>query len=269
MRPQHLTPSTKEINMSTYQVTARNFNTDSENRMHSNAVAQSHGFRGALVPGVAVYGHLVQPLVAEFGSQWLTQSQAALRLLKPAYDGDELSIILTQEAEGQYRVTCHNQDDLLLAEIIAGPAQAIGADSGLDGPAKSTPKVEIDWDNVVPDEVFVENTWSLNKAENIRYCEEISDDDPVYVEHIHPHYLLSLANYCLMEEYLMPAWIHASSITNHRAALMVGDEITSKAVVKEKFERKGHQFITIHITYWRDAELTTDILHTAIFRIAE
>jgi hypothetical protein len=72
-----------------------------------------------------------------------------------------------------------------------------------------------------------------------------------------------------MEEYVMPAWIHASSTTSHRAALMVGDEITSKTVVKEKFERKGHQFITIHITYWRGAQLTTDILHTAIFRIAE
>jgi|TARA_B110000971_G_scaffold219766_1_gene261648 hypothetical protein len=255
--------------MSTYQVTARNFNTDSENRMHSNAVAQSHGFRGALVPGVAVYGHLVQPLVEKFGEQWLGQSQTALRLLKPAYDGDELSIVLTTEPDGQYRIKCHNQEDLLLAEIIAGPMLTMATDIGLDGPAKATPKVEIHWDNVVPEEVFVEKTWSLSESENNRYCEEISDHDLVYKEHIHPHYILSLANYCLMEEYLMPAWIHASSITNHRSALMVGDEITSKTVVKEKFERKGHQFITIHITYWRGEELTTDILHTAIFRIAE
>ena len=255
--------------MPAYQVTARNFSTASENRMHSNAVAQSHGFKGALVPGVAVYGHLVQPLVEKFGSQWLGQSQTALRLLKPAYDGDELNIVLSEETQGQYRVTCHNQDELLLAEIMAGPMPPMPADIGLGGPAKATPKVEINWDNVVPAGVFVEKTWSLSEAENNRYCAEISDHDPVYDEHIHPHYLLSLANYCLMEEYQMPAWIHASSITNHRAALMVGDKITSKTVVKEKFERKGHQFITLHITYWRGEELTTDILHTAIFRIAE
>jgi hypothetical protein len=255
--------------MPAYQVTARNFSTASENRMHSNAVAQSHGFRGALVPGVAVYGHLIQPLVEKFGSQWLGQSKLALRLLKPAYDGDELSIVLTTITDEQYRVTCHNQDDLLLAEIIAGPVQPMDEGIGLNGPAKATPKVEIDWDNVAADEVFAEKTWSLTESENSRYCDEISDHDPAYKAHIHPHYLLSLANYCLMEEYVMPAWIHASSTTNHRAALMVGDEITSKTVVKEKFERKGHQFITIHITYWRGAQLTTDILHTAIFRIAE
>lgn len=255
--------------MSAYQVTARNFNTDSENRMHSNAVAQSHGFKGALVPGVAVYGHLVQPLVAKFGSQWLGQSEMALRLLKPAYDGDELTIVLREETQGQYRITCHNQDDLLLAEIMTGAIQTMATDIGLGGPAKATPKVEINWENVVPDEVFVEKTWTLSESENNRYCEEISDHDPVYDENIHPHYLLSLANYCLMEEYQMPAWIHASSITSHRAALKVGDVITSKTVVKEKFERKGHQFITVHITFWRGAELTTDILHTAIFRIAE
>jgi hypothetical protein len=255
--------------MPAYQVTARNFSTASENRMHSNAVAQSHGFRGALVPGVAVYGHLVQPLVEKFGSQWLGQSKVALRLLKPAYDGDELSVVLTTITDEQYRVTCHNQDDLLLAEIIAGPVQPMDESIGLNAPAKATPKVEIDWDNVAADEVFAEKTWLLTESENSRYCDEISDHDPAYKTHIHPHYLLSLANYCLMEEYVMPAWIHASSITNHRAALMVGDEITSKTVVKEKFERKGHQFITIHITYWRGAQLTTDILHTAIFRIAE
>ena len=255
--------------MPAYKVTARNFSTASENRMHSSAVAQSHGFKGALVPGVAVYGHLVQPLVAKFGSQWLGQSEMALRLLKPAYDGDELTIILSEYADNQYKVTCHNQDKLLLAEIIAGPMQPMPADIGLSGPAKATTKVEINWGNVAPDEVFVEKTWSLSKSENNRYCEEISDHDRVYTEYIHPHYLLSLANYCLMEEYHMPAWIHASSITNHRTALKVGDEITSKTVVKDKFERKGHQFITLHITYWRGEELATDILHTAIFRIAK
>ena len=255
--------------MSAYQVTARNFSMASENRMHSNAVAQSHGFKGALVPGVAVYGHLVQPLVAKFGSQWLDQSKMALRLIKPAYDGDELSIVLTEVAADQYRVTCHNQDDELLAEINAESMQPMDVDIGLDGPAKATPKVEIEWENVVSGDVFVKKTWLLSESENNRYSEEISDNDPIYKNHIHPHYLLSLANACLMEEYIMPAWIHASSITNHRAALMVGDEITSKSVVKEKFERKGHQFITLHITYWRGQELTTDILHTAIFRIAE
>ena len=53
--------------MTAYQVTARNFSTSSENRMHSDDVANRYGFKGALVPGVAIYGHLVKPFVDHFG----------------------------------------------------------------------------------------------------------------------------------------------------------------------------------------------------------
>ena len=51
--------------MTAYHVVARNFSTDSENRMHSDEMANRYGFQGALVPGVAIYGHLIKPLVAE------------------------------------------------------------------------------------------------------------------------------------------------------------------------------------------------------------
>jgi acyl dehydratase len=255
--------------MSVYRVTARNFSTASDNRMHSDTIAQDYGFKGALVPGVAVYGHLCKPLVSKFGSQWLNESHSALRLIKPAYNGDELTIRLLEEANNTFRVTCHNQEDTLLAEIISTPAKTLDEDLGLIGPPISTSKTEIKWDNVIVKEVFATQDWALDGAENARYCEEIGDKDPIYAEHVHPHFILALANQCLVEAYDMPAWIHVSSETNHRAALMVGDEISCKSVVKAKFERKGHQFITIHATFWRNKRITTDILHTAIFRIAK
>ena len=40
--------------MTAYQVVARNFSTSSENRMHSDEMANRYGFQGALVPGVAI-----------------------------------------------------------------------------------------------------------------------------------------------------------------------------------------------------------------------
>ena len=48
--------------MSAYQVIARNFSTRSENRMHSDEMASRYGFRGALVPGIAIYGHNRLPI---------------------------------------------------------------------------------------------------------------------------------------------------------------------------------------------------------------
>ena len=67
----------------------------------------------------------------------------------------------------------------------------------------------------------------------------------------------------------MPAWIHVKSKITHRSALLIDDEIVLRSVVTDRFERKGHQFITIHLTFWRDDKVAADIEHRAIFRIAE
>ena len=78
--------------MNDYQVTAKNYSESSENRIHSDEIAKKFGFKGALVPGVAVYGHLVWPLVSSNGPQWLAQSVDSVRLIKPAYEGDLLTL---------------------------------------------------------------------------------------------------------------------------------------------------------------------------------
>ena len=78
--------------MTAYHVVARNFSTDSENRMHSDEMANRYGFQGALVPGVAIYGHLVKPLVDHHGATWLNDSCVEVRLIKPSYHGDALAI---------------------------------------------------------------------------------------------------------------------------------------------------------------------------------
>ena len=40
-----------------YEVRTHNASSFSENRMHSDDVALAYGFKGALVPGVAVFSH--------------------------------------------------------------------------------------------------------------------------------------------------------------------------------------------------------------------
>jgi len=50
-----------------YRVRAHNAATESENKIHHDDVAQRHGFRGGLVPGVTVYAYMTHPVVALFG----------------------------------------------------------------------------------------------------------------------------------------------------------------------------------------------------------
>ena len=102
--------------MGAYQVVARNFSEAHENKIHDDEIARKYGFEGALVPGVAVYGHLTFPLVEKFGETWLGHSLGSVRFLKPAYHGDKLDISYVEDDTGHH-THCHNQHGVLLAEL--------------------------------------------------------------------------------------------------------------------------------------------------------
>jgi acyl dehydratase len=112
--------------MPLHQPVAINHSQAHENRIHSDDVARAYGFTGALVPGVAVFGHMTYPLTNELGVGWLGHSQVALRLIKPAYHGDELSVSLDQVDDQTYRVECRNAANILLADASVVLPLAVG-----------------------------------------------------------------------------------------------------------------------------------------------
>jgi acyl dehydratase len=256
--------------MSTYEVVARNFSESHENRIHSDEIARRYGFRGALVPGVAVFGHLTHPLVQRFGERWLNGSVNQTRFHKPAYDGETLSIRLEESGDG-FRVVAHNAEGTLLAELESRLPDTMPPpenQSVFQAPRRSAARTEISWETVTEREPFPEWHFQVITDENQRYADEIGDTLPLYRFVAHPHWLLSVANQALTREYAMPAWIHVGSEIRFRDLVRVGDTLAVNAVPVEKWERKGHQFVRLYITFSRLDQLTTEIFHTAIFRVA-
>ncbi|MEE4281060.1 MAG: hypothetical protein V2I41_03890 [Pseudomonadales bacterium] len=261
--------------MNNYLVTAKNYSEDSENRIHSDEIAQKFGFRGALVPGVAVYGYMTHPLVEKFGEDWLARANIQLRLLKPTYDGEQMTITCNNQ-DGQIEVVSHDPEGQLTAVLLSQSVNKTSDETVpmhdlalLDGPLKHPDRVAIGWDTVNESEVFSPWEFHLSTEENARYTNEVADTLDIYqAGYVHPHLLLSLANTALMNEYVMPTWIHASSHIVHHQALRQEDTITIRSVTTEKWQKKGHEFIRIWVTYWLDGVLTTEIDHTAIFKVA-
>lgn len=256
--------------MVSYQVVATNYSEASENRIHSDAVARQYGFQGALVPGVAVYAYLTRPLVDRLGESWLGNSSSSVRFLKPAYQGDLLTIAL--ETDGaDFRATCVNEAGVLLAtlESQSGTPQDTGPQGALEAEPKPPGRLPMSWDNVTEGQPFAPWHWQITEDGNRAYAEQVDDNLSVYRTAAHPHWLLGIANRALTREYVMPAWIHVSSEIRFRSVLRVGDTVEVCAVPLEKWERKGHQFLKLYLAYLRDGRLTTEIFHTAIFRLAE
>jgi acyl dehydratase len=70
--------------LATYEVSAFNTASASENKIHDDSIARQFGFDGALVPGVEVYAYMVHMPVARWGRAWLESGEADCRFLKPA-----------------------------------------------------------------------------------------------------------------------------------------------------------------------------------------
>ena len=80
----------------THTVEAYNTAVDSTNRMHDDAVAQTFGFRGGLVPGVDVWAYMTRPCLDSWGRDFLTRSAMEARFVSPVYDGE---VVVAELAE--------------------------------------------------------------------------------------------------------------------------------------------------------------------------
>jgi len=174
-------------------------------------------------------------------------------------------------ADAGYLATCRNVDGVLLAELQSSMPDALPdpMDAAcFSAPCKSSNRVEMTWDTVQPMQPFSPWHWQITEDLNRTFARQVADDLPVYHEAAHPHWLLAVANQALVREFVMPAWIHVGSEIRMHRLLKVNETVEVQAIPLEKWERKGHQFIRLYVSYRRDGELTTEIFHTAIFRVA-
>lgn len=254
--------------MNLHNAVARNFSEESENRIHSDGAARTFGFDAALVPGVAVFGHMTRPLVESLGAGWLGGYSADIRLVKPTYDGDELAIEHSEE-DGEHLVRCTGRGVLIAEMRSRAEAPALDAMAALPGGPPVDGKPEIAWDLIHVGEAFPAFRWSPDLEEQVVYANQVSDDLPIWQSDLlHPHAVLSMANTALSNRFRLPAWLHVGSRIVFREPVRIGDDIEVRAVPVEKWRRKGHEFIELYVVYIADGAVKTEIRHTAIFKIA-
>ena len=255
--------------MSVHTATARNFSAETENRMHSDGAARQFGFNGALVPGVAVFGHMTRPLVEALGAGWFAGHTLKTRLFKPAYDGDELAIECKADGAGHI-VRCRARGELL-AELRSSPGVApLDAMAATPGGDPVAERPEVAWPLIHVGEPFPAFKWQPDWDEHLQYAEQVADDLPLYREAdlLHPHALLSTANRAFSNRFLLPAWLHVGSEMAMHAPVRIGDELEVRATPVEKWRKKGHEFVTLYIAYVAGDAVKTEVRHTAIFSIA-
>ena len=259
-----------------YQVRTHNPSTQSENRMHSDDVARQFGFKGGLVPGVTVFSHMTQPLVARYGEAWLARGTAEVSFSKPAYEGELLSIHTTDTTNGgdaMHAFTCMNEQGVELARMDASLRDSAAQPDARGDMAPAPPLQErptVTWDLMEINKPFPALVWTPTHTENLEWCRDSRDELKLYRDGaaplLHPGLILRQANYVLRKRFIIPAWIHAASRITFYEALRVGPEYQVRAIPEEKWNHKGHEFVRLYVAVRRGQRTVAEVLHTAIFR---
>lgn len=265
------------------RVRARNLFRHAANRIHDDEMARQHGYAGALVAGVTVYGYLSRLAVAAWGLHWLARGTASVRFRRPVYDGDELTLtgrIVARSAnpvagEALAELEARAPDGDIAATMLAGIAW--GGPTGVPDPAaypaaplpgSPPPATAAALAGLGPlgTPTLVADPATLTQA-----ADDLDDPSPVYrgFEGVaHPGLLLRQANRALSENLDLGPWIHVSSDVAHCDLARAGDRLETRGRVARVYERKGRGWVDLDLlVVAHPARSIARIRHTAVYRL--
>ena len=258
-----------------YEVLAHNYAVESENKIHSDEVANQYGFKGGLVPGVADFAYMARAVNEATGGAWTNGGNLRAKFFKPVYHGeravaravaaddtDELSVELSN-AQG---TPCAAGT----ASLNSGLAPVHADFESREIRARDTrPAPSVD--SFAAGRVLAGLQYTLNLASahaqaQSKFVEAWPGpaDQPTW----HPALWLHDANMCLRPNVALGPWIHTGSDLHLLALPQDGMRIEMLGRVRETYLRKGHTITVLELGVFADTAPLAFIEHTAIIALA-
>ncbi|NOT59933.1 MAG: MaoC family dehydratase [Acidobacteria bacterium] len=249
------------------EIIAHNYGADHANAIHNDAGARQHGFAGALVPGVAVYGYLMRPAVEAWGLDWLAHGAASVRFLHPVYDGERM----IAEADDTMNLQLRNAAQTVCAQGAASLSEELPELSSTDYELAETCLRPPTIASFQVGEPLGSWAFTLNwQVERAAFLADMNDDAALYQRAPHPAYWLARANEMFMSNIALGMWIHTASEIQHYALPVEGEAISLRGRVIELYEKKGHEYLAADLAAFGEHERPlVQIKHTAIIRLNE
>ena len=265
-------PNHDQSALGPYRVAAFNTASESENKIHDDAVASRFGFAGGLVPGVDVYGYMTHLPVERWGRAWLDRGAAECRFLKPVYDGETAIVTATATADRldirveSRGVLCATGSASLPVGTTPVPAAFAEAETPPPPPAVRPPADET---TLAAGTLLAIKPARIDAAGAAQYLRDLRETLPLYMAEglVHPARVLGLGNWALKDNVTLGPWMHVGSRVEHFAAARIGDELSARARVTANYERKGHRFVDLDVLVYADrTRPIARIAHISIYR---
>jgi hypothetical protein len=250
---------------------------ESDNRIHSDEVARAYGFRGGLVPGVAVSACLLHPAVLAWGRPWLERGQAHVVVGSPVYDGERFRVEVEDASTRSYTArlvdprgtVCANAEVALPATAPAAPKRR--GDPLLVRDAVPPPASRAQLEQLRETGLRALRTRWNESAEITRYLRDPAALPAIFREQrlANPAFVLALTNWLLARNVRMSAWLHLETRSQHHRAIEPDTDLVVEGRIAELFEKKGHEFADVDVAIFdlRDDSALASVRLRAIYRL--
>jgi len=254
-----------------YAVVARNAATRSDNRIHEDSVAKTYGFSGGLVPGVTLYGYLTRPVVECYGSDWLARGTIDVRFHRPVYDGGRVEARAETAGSGlSLRLIDSEGTECVTgtATLPDRPGPAF-ADLDIAWAEMDDPRPDAGEESLAPGRVLGSVVEALDDERYRGYLELVEDDLDLYrrADLAHPGGLILTANTILSANVRLGPWVHVGSTVTNLATIPRRAVVETRARVRDRYGRKGHQFVELDVVWLHDGAPVMAAVHTAIYQL--
>jgi acyl dehydratase len=291
-------PAAADGSLARYQVRARNTATGGGNPIHDDEEARRRGYRGGLVPGVTTWAYLCHPLTEVLGPAFVEGGSAKLRLVAPVYDGDDVEIDVSPMPMGEDEGAVEAVAQVAATGVVARAAAWIGTGHDETGPDETAQhetgrhdagleaavplpddRPAADEMSLAPGRVLGTVPGVITKEDGLAYLATVGESLSFFEERgaLHPGQLLQLANRALAANVALGPWVHVGSELTHRALVRWDEPFEVRSRVHDRFERRGHEFVTLDVTVNQKGEpsrrsgaleVACRVRHTAIYRLA-
>ncbi|HEX7165695.1 MAG TPA: hypothetical protein VF230_01820 [Acidimicrobiales bacterium] len=255
--------------MARYEVRAYNTATQSDNKIHDDAVASRLGFSGGLVPGVDVYAYLCHGPAARWGLEWLECGTMQARFHSPVYDGEVVAVETTESPDGSMTLELTDPRGTCCATATASvngsrpPVELLP----LTSPPRRDERPAASPEVLAPGTVLGHLDVGFHAEHAGAYLADVREDLPLFRDEgvAHPGWLLRQANYVLTANARLGPWIHVESECTHLGLVVDGDRMTVRGRVEREYERKGHRFVELAVQWIVDDVAVMVARHVAIY----
>lgn len=247
---------TQSAELADYTIVAKNTAAEHLGSIHDNAPAQKFGYAGGLVPGVTLYGYMSHVLAVAWGPEWIRHGTMHSKSLRPAYEGQHVTVSCTGIA---------NTDGVVTANLAVTPTDSVSPCAigvGTFSSAQAVPPALADFEVLpMPEEPPAAGIGDIPVGYRMGTSEvQLTDDDldkyliklsegfPFYRERgaFPPSYLQQLTTHIERANFVYETpTIYVESWAQHFRELRVGDVVRCPGHVTAIHERKGNHYMDV------------------------